>query len=564
MSAKTAPASSRASQQQQRAAASPKVAPASNEGKGLRVAVIGAGIGGVATAARLANAGFKVDVYEKNDFSGGRLSIIEKGGFRFDQGPSLYLMPKIFAETFADLGENIDDHIQLIRCDPNYRLHFHDGDTLELSSDLAHLRKQLDRYEPGAYEQFFKFQRESHVHYELSVAKVLRKNFVKFTDFFNLANAKMALSLNLHSSLYGRVASYFKNDKLRKAFTFQAMYMGMSPYDAPATYSLLQYTEFAEGIWYPKGGFHQVVDRLEAVAKSRGATFHYGKGVAKVNTSAPGSNVVSGVTLEDGTVVDADLVVCNADLVWAYKNLLPATSYSKRLENKDQTSSSFSFYWGLKRKVPELDGHNVFLAEKYRESFDEIFVDHSLPSEPSFYIHVPSRLDPTAAPAGKDSITVLVPTGCIRPEKRQDFPALLAKARADVLCILEKRLGIPNFADLIEVEVVNTPEIWTQKFNIYNGSILGLSHTVPQVCWFRPSTRHSDYANLFFCGASAHPGTGVPIVLYGARLVAHQIVEAVKSRTLRVVQRDWTWLTFMLAVFAVIAAIAAVVLQFVQ
>ncbi|KAI9222828.1 phytoene dehydrogenase-like protein [Blastocladiella britannica] len=498
-----------------------------------RVAIIGAGIGGTATAARLAHAGYQVDVYEKNDFSGGRCSLIVKNGFRFDQGPSLYLMPAIFAETFRDVGEDIDRHVKLLRCDPNYRLHFHDGDTMELNSDLAHMRNVLEKQEPGSYERWLALERESHVHYEVSVEKVLRKNFVSIWDFFTLENLKMALNLHIHQTLYGRVASFFKSDKLRKAFTFQSMYMGMSPYDAPATYSLLQYSEFAEGIWYPAGGFHTVVSKLESIAKARGAKFHYSAPVAKINIDAS-TERTTGITLEDGSVVNADIVVCNADLVWAYTKLLPPTPYSRRLEKKDQTSSSFSFYWGLKRKIPELGAHNVFLAEHYRESFDEIFRDHSLPTEPSFYIHVPSRLDTSAAPAGKDAITVLVPTGCIDPQKEQDFPAMLAKARNDVLRTLEARLKIKDFASLIETEIVNTPQVWTDKFNIYQGSILGLSHTVPQVCWFRPATRHADHPNLFFVGASAHPGTGVPVVLYGARLVANQIADLVQRGKLHV------------------------------
>ncbi|KAJ3363081.1 hypothetical protein GGF31_001256 [Allomyces arbusculus] len=543
--------------------------PTAGRGNGKHAVVIGAGVGGAAIAARLAHQGFQVSVYEKNTFSGGRCSLIEQDGFRFDQGPSMYLMPKIFEETFADLDERLSDHLELKRCDPNYRVHFHDGDKMHLSSDLAEMRNELERLEPGSYDKFLAFLKESHAHYGFSIQSVLRRNFEKFTDMITWDNVSSLHKLHMQNSFYGRAAAYFRSDKLRKAFTFQSMYMGMSPFDAPGTYTLLPYTEFAEGIWYPKGGFHRVVDRLEYLAKQRGAEFHYGKAVVKINTTTgPVANAGSvphatGVTLEDGTVVDADLLVVNADLVWTYNNLLPPSSYARRLTKKQQTSSSFTFYWGLKRKVPELDAHNLFLAEKYRDSFDSIFLKNTLPDECSFYIHVPSRMDPSAAPPGKEAIMVLVPTGCLPDDptamSAADWANMQARAKKDVLRVLQARTGV-DFAPLIETEIINTPHTWQAKFNLHQGSILGLAHSVPQVLWFRPSTRHADFKNVFFVGASAHPGTGVPVVLYGARLVAQQIARAVQGGKAGLyASQAGSNMVMILALLAVIVAVVAAV-----
>lgn len=304
----------------------------------------------------------------------------------------------------------------------------------------------------------------------------------------------------------------------------------MSPYDAPAVYSLLQYTEFAEGIWYPRGGFNMVVQKLEAIARDKyGAEFIYEAPVAKINVSDKDKRV-TGVTLENGQVLEADAVVCNADLVYAYHHLLPPCSWTaKTLANKKLTSSSISFYWSVSRKVPKLDVHNIFLAEAYRESFDEIFQDNTMPSEPSFYVNVPSRIDPSAAPPDKDSVIVLVPIGYMRSKtgdpKQENYPALVNRARRMVLEVLRRRLKLDDFESLIEHEIVNDPSVWQQKFNLWRGSILGLSHDVLQVLWFRPSTKDSTgrYNNLFFVGASTHPGTGVPIVLAGSKLTADQV-----------------------------------------
>lgn len=280
----------------------------------------------------------------------------------------------------------------------------------------------------------------------------------------------------------------------------------MSPYDAPAVYSLLQYTEFAEGIWYPRGGFNMVVKRLEAIAANKyGANFIYNVPVAKINTTG---RRVTGITLESGQVIEADAVVCNADLVYAYHHLLPPCKWTRNtLARKKLTSSSISFYWSMSTQIPQLDVHNIFLAEAYQESFDEIFNDHSLPSEASFYVNVPSRIDPSAAPPNKDSIIVLVPIGHMQSKTgnstEENYPEMVKTARKMVLEVIQRRLGIDNFEDLIEHESVNDPSVWQSKFNLWRGSILGLSHDVLQVLWFRPSTKDSTdrFDNLFFVGA---------------------------------------------------------------
>lgn len=299
----------------------------------------------------------------------------------------------------------------------------------------------------------------------------------------------------------------------------------MSPYDGPAPYNLLQYTEIAEGIWYPRGGFHKVVESLENIAtKKFDVKFNYGRGIKDIIIDD--TNTAKGVRLEDGTEEYADIVICNADLVYAYNKLLPETSYGKKLGTKAAlTSSSISFYWCMSRKMTEFSVHNIFLSKDYKSSFDQIFKDHLLPEQPSFYIHVPSQMDESAAPAGKESMVVLVPVGHIVDANKNRFDELVQKARAQIIQLIEERLKIANFASLIEGEMINDPRTWNEKFNLWKGSILGLSHNIPQVLYFRPSTRSHLFKNLYFVGASAHPGTGVPIVLCGAKLVEKQILE---------------------------------------
>ncbi|KAJ3283349.1 hypothetical protein HDU76_008482, partial [Blyttiomyces sp. JEL0837] len=308
------------------------------------------------------------------------------------------------------------------------------------------------------------------------------------------------------------------------------MYMGMSPFQAPGAYTLLPYAEFIGGIHYPIGGMHALPKSLEKIAKTHGATFLYNKTVTNINTS-PITNLATGVTLLDGTRLSADIVVCNADLVTAYNQLLPPSPYAKYLASLNQTCSTFSFYWGLDRKVSGMQAHNIFLADDYKDSFDDIFIKHSLPAIPSFYIHVPSKIDPTCSPDGCETLTVLVPVGTLLAGFNQsEWKALLGRARRAVIEIIEMRVeGMVGFEKSIVAERVNTPVDWKDKFGLWNGSALGLSHELLQVIYMRPATRHREFGNLFFVGASTHPGTGVPIVLCSAKLVANQIQGIIAS-----------------------------------
>ncbi|OQO00678.1 Phytoene desaturase [Cryoendolithus antarcticus] len=585
--------------------------------------VIGAGVGGVATAARLARAGYKVTVLEKNDFTGGRCSLLHHEGYRFDQGPSLLLLPELFKQTFRELGTTLEaEGVELVKCEPNYNIWFQDGERVQMSSDLAVMKHEVEKWEgKDGYERYLQFLGESHRHYELSVEHVLLRNFTTLLSMLRWSFLSRILDLHPFVSIWSRASKYFWTERMRRVFTFGSMYMGMSPFDAPGTYSLLQYTELAEGIWYPIGGFHRVVRALVEVGERMGVVYRLSTGVKRILVDGPGGSA-RGVVLESGEVVEADVVVNNSDLVYAYSELLPESTYSAALKKREGSCSSISFYWALNGKVPELQAHNIFLAEDYRESFDSIFKKHLIPDQPSFYVNVPSRVDPSAAPEGCESVVVLVPVGhlldnpaAVSPthlngsanghvngsiksaspssqpglessQDPQDWPAMIALARNTILATIKARTGA-DLAPLIVNEISNSPHTWRSTFNLDKGAILGLSHSFFNVLAFRPSTRARkahwvdgklgsgvperivqvvvdcfrgegrDVKGLYFVGASAHPGTGVPIVLAGAKLVAEQILEdegddvpwstglsgkVVKNAKLDTVEKpDWNW-----------------------
>ncbi|GAM82343.1 hypothetical protein ANO11243_003220 [Dothideomycetidae sp. 11243] len=425
--------------------------------------------------------------------------------------------------TFEDLDTTLEaEGVHLLKCEPNYNIWFGDGEQFRLSTDIASMKTEIEKWEgKDGFSRYLAYLQEAHDHYELSVSHVLLRNFTNITSMLRTSFLRHIAALHPFESIYSRTARYFRTDRLRRVFTFGSMYMGMSPFDAPGTYSLLQYTELAEGIWYPVGGFNKVIQALVAVGKRLGVQYRFSCSVEKILLSAEGSSAI-GVQLSSGETLKADVVINNSDLVYAYNNLLPKTLYAQSLSQRPTSCSSISFYWALDRKVPQLAAHNIFLADEYRQSFDSIFLKHLIPNEPSFYVNVPSRVDATAAPEGKDSIVILVPVGHLvanpaasssLPSGRvngdgkdptklvgasevsgvststtQDWPKMIALARRTILSTIKDRIG-EDISPYITKEITNDPATWRDKFNLDRGAILGLSHSFFNVLSFRPSTR---------------------------------------------------------------------------
>lgn len=446
-------------------------------------------------------------------------------------------MPHLFREAFHDLGTTLEDEgVELLKCEPNYNLWFGDGESFELSTDTARMKEQVEKWEgKDGFERYLGFLQEAHRHYELSVTHVLRRNFTSLLSMARPSFVRHLLALHPFESIYSRASKYFWTERLRRVFTFGSMYMGMSPFDAPGTYSLLQYTELAEGIWYPKGGFHSVISALVRVGERLGVHYRLSTPVSQIKLDSSGRAV--GVTLSTGESIAADVVLVNADLVYAYNNLLPPSSSAKSLQTRAASCSSISFYWAMNRPIRELATHNIFLADDYRESFDDIFKKQLIPSQPSFYVNVPSRIDPTAAPPGTDAIVVLVPVGHLLDpaegkgldaHSQQDWDAMITRARNTVFETIEARTGARDLRQAVVKELVNTPQSWKELFNLDKGAILGLSHSFFNVLSFRPSTKHASIQGLYFVGASTHPGTGVPICLAGSKITVEQVLAAEK------------------------------------
>jgi phytoene desaturase len=485
------------------------------------VLVIGAGLGGIAAAAHLAQRGLHVTVLEKNARPGGRCDRFSRDGHHFDTGPTLFVMPHAYEDEFAALGSSMHDMLDLVRVDPTYRLVFDDGSQLALTSDLKAMHDQLEAIEPNSFQGFVRYMDEGHRHYKQAMERLVNRDFRTAGEFFHPRNVPLIWSLKPFSKHYGHMAAYFKQARLKSAFTFQDVYMGLSPFEAPATFSMMAYTEMAHGVWYPKGGLYRVVEALVAIARQAGVEFAFDTTVKQIELN--GSHA-KGVILEDGQRLPADAVLANADLPYVYQELLPPDEHARQLSHKRYSCSVISFFWGVDRPYPALGPHTLFLADDYRANFDEIIRDLTVPANPSLYIHAPARLDPSMAPAGQETLIAVVPVGHMNEREDQDWKALIKRARQAVFGRLEM-LGITDLEAHIKFETCFTPLSWRKRYNLVKGSTHGLCHNLLQLAYFRPSNRHPRYHNLYFAGASTRPGTGMPTAMISARLAAQRLVE---------------------------------------
>ena len=489
--------------------------------KPTSVIVIGAGVGGITAATHLARRGMKVLVLEKNSRPGGRCDSFSRDGHHFDTGPTLLVMPLLYEAEFAALGVSIREMLELQRVDPTYHLVFDDGSKLALTSDMKSMQEQLQAFEPGSFPGLLRYLEEGHRHYHLGMEKLVNRDFRKASDFFKLDNLPLVYRLKPFVNHYRNMSTYFDDPRLKAAFTFQDVYMGLSPFEAPATFSMMPYTELAHGVWYPKGGMYSIVEALVELAQRAGAEFAFDTAVERIEVK---EDQAQGVVLMNGRHIKSDVILANADLPYVYHNLLPQDGVAKQLARKRYSCSVISFFWGVDKPYKQLNPHTLFLADDYRENFDSIIRDLGLPANPCLYIHAPARLDPSMAPQGGDTVIAIVPVGHMSDNGEQDWAARRDQARQQVFRRL-RTLGITDLEAHIKFEVNYTPLSWRKRYNLVKGSTHGLCHNLPQLGYFRPRNKHLRYHNLYFVGASTHPGTGMPTAMVSGRLATQRIID---------------------------------------
>jgi phytoene desaturase len=489
--------------------------------KGEKTAVIiGAGIGGIATSIYLAKKGYSVSVFEKNSMPGGRCGQLIREGHRFDLGATMLLMPGIYREIYESLGIPLFENTEIKPLDNLYKIYFDNNDVITFSTDKEKMKQQLEKIEPGSYAKSQKYVEDGYEIFKIGMNKLIGRNFDNIFQFANFRNIGMLIKLKTYISNWKYIKKFFNDNHLRMAYTFQNIYVGQSPFNSPALFSMVPAAELTEGSFFPKGGMYTIIEKLLTEAQSSGVSFSYNKPVKKINVAG---KKAESIILEDGSVINADIVVANADLPYVYRKLLPDKHKSRHLDSMKYSCSAICFHWGLDKVYPQLGHHSVFLSDGFREGLNRIFKDKSVSDQPSFYIHAPVRTDPDAAPEGHDTLSFIVGCGHVDKMKKQDWDDIKKKTHNAVVHRL-KQLGMNDIEEHIKFEICYTPESWESACNITRGSVFGsLAHNLLQMGYFRPHNQHSRYNNLFFVGGSTHPGNGIPNVLLSAKLTSERI-----------------------------------------
>ena len=485
---------------------------------GTEVVVVGGGIGGLSAGCYLAEAGASVRVVEKNEQLGGRASVLERDGFRFDMGPSWYLMPDVFERFFGHFDRTPSDFYELTRLDPHYRVYFKDGDCVDVTGDREEMAAVFDSYETGAGEALERYLERAEYTYEVGMDHFVYADRTRIRDFLSLDVARHARGLSLLGSMDGHVADYFEHPKLRQLVQYSLVFLGGSPANTPALYNLMSHVDFNLGVWYPDGGIGAVVDALVTLGESLGVSYETGRPVVAID-GEPGAFDIETI---DGRV-SADLVVSNAGYPHTELALLgpERREYDAAYwESRTYAPSAFLWYLGIEGEVPELAHHTLVLPREWDDHFREIFDEPEWPTEPAYYVCVPSQTDETVAPDGHSALFVLVP---IAPGL-DDGAAVREAFGRRLLADLDRHTGT-QLTDRIVVEEIFCVSEFVTRYNSFQGTALGLAHTLRQTAPFRPRQRAGDGDGFYYVGADTTPGIGVPMCLISGEHVAAKVID---------------------------------------
>lgn len=488
-------------------------------GRSDHVVVIGAGLGGLSATLRLLGAGRSVTVIEQRAEPGGRAGILRAGGYQFDTGPTVLTMPELIDDALACVGEKLADRVQLTSLSPAYRANFADSSTIDVHADPGRMADEIARVatpaDAAGYREMVAFLREL---YRLEMGNFIDRNLDSPLDLIGTAGLRL-LALGGLRRMAPKIGQYLKDDRLRRIFSFQAMYAGLAPQDALAIYAVISYMDTVAGVYFPRGGMHAIPRALADAAAAHGATFRY-------ETRADRIEVVNGraqaVHTSAGERIAADVVVVNADLPTAYAELLPARYRPRRLSRLRYSPSCFLLHAGSAVSYPGLAHHNIFFGKAWRQTFREIIDRGQLMSDPSFLVSNPSQTDPSLAPVGRHTYYVLFPTP--NTQAPIDWSVTGPYYQAKILRTLHQR-GLADFGTDLEAEAIVTPADW-QAQGLAAGAPFAAAHTFHQSGSFRFPTLDRGIENLVWCGSNTQPGVGIPMVLLSGKLAAARITGA--------------------------------------
>jgi phytoene desaturase len=498
------------------------------------IGVIGAGPGGLAAACLLQSRGFSVTLFESREKVGGRNSQISLGDFRFDTGPTFFLMPQVLAEIFQKSGKALEDYLKLKRLDPLYTLDFGDGMTLQPRVSAKETAQEIAKLSPSDADAYILFRERQKNKFE-SILPTLKGNADSVTSLMKIESLKALPFLDL-KSVYGELAQYFQDERVRLMFTFQAKYLGMSPFECPSLFTILPHIEHDLGVWHPVGGCSAVSEALAKLFQDLGGNLRLNASVEKV-VSQKGK--INGLKLESGEFHSFDQYVMGADFAYGMRHLFQDSERkkynNKKLETLKLSCSTFMMYLGLNKKL-DWPHHRIFFSTNYRKNLREIFDTFEVPQDPSFYVHNPSLLDETLAPEGCSSVYILVPVPRLRELGETNWDSLKIQYRNHILDVIQERTG-EDLRSLIVEEKIVTPLDWQEDYRVYKGATFSLSHTPDQLLFNRPHNQSEDFSNLYLVGGGTHPGSGLPTIFESGRIAADLITQNSEKISLETIEK---------------------------
>ncbi|MGC2238779.1 MAG: phytoene desaturase family protein [Pyrinomonadaceae bacterium] len=480
-----------------------------------KIIVIGAGLGGLSAAIRLAASGFAVSVLEKNESVGGKVNFVEADGYKFDTGASLLTMPHILEDLFRFAGRELKDYLEIVPLEPICRYFWTDGTIFDASQDLQKTKSEIARISRQDAANFRKYLADSRRKYEVAektflahslndLPRLLRPKYLK--DLFAISTLK---TLDEHNK------KYFSSAKLRQLFNRFATYNGSSPFQIPATFALIPFVEFGLGAWYARGGMYEIPKALERLAKELKVDFRFDAEIEKILVE---NKKAVGVRLKSGEILKSDFVVSNADAVETYRNLLPADD--KKIESREPSCSGFVLLLGVKKQFSRLAHHNIFFSDDYKAEFDAIFKEKRPAANPTIYVCAASKTDGSQAPEGHENLFVLI--NAPYTSEKTDWETE-AKPYRDLIIKKLEDFGLNDLENSIDFEQIITPVDFERKYRANRGSIYGVSSNGIFSAFLRVPNKAKDIENLYFTGGATHPGGGIPLVLLSGKMTSELI-----------------------------------------
>jgi phytoene desaturase len=492
-----------------------------------KIAVIGAGFAGLASAACLAKEGYDVTIFEKNDSAGGRARKFESGGFVFDMGPSWYWMPDVFERYFQHFGKSASDYYQLKRLDPSYRIFFGIDDAMDVPAGRESLFALFDELEPGSSQHLKQFLTEGEYKYAIGMERLVYKPGLSFRELMDYGLVKGLFKLHVFQSLSSYIKKFFVHPRIIKLLEFPVLFLGATANNTPALYSLMNYADMVLGTWYPMGGMYRVVDAMVQLAIEQGVTFRFSHPIDSIEVNGARATGVR----SNGKFFLVDYVVAGADYHHVESHLLPLSRrrYSAQYwESRTLAPSSLIFYIGLNKRVKNLLHHNLFFDEDFELHSKEIYEDPKWPAAPLFYVSCTSKTDTTVAPAGHENLFILIP---VAPALK-DEEAIREFYFDTIMHRLEKLTG-ESLRQHVVYKRSYAHHDFIRDYNAFKGNAYGLANTLLQTANFKPSMINKKVNNLFYTGQLTVPGPGVPPAIISGQVVSKVLVDHDKKQNTR-------------------------------